>query len=263
MPDRKQVVVTVKTYPNPSTKYEETVCIAGVDLALGRFVRLYPVRFRDLPYAQWFKKWYVIEADMTHKSSDCRGDTQSPVPGTAIKTIDAYCKGSGKKQRPDWLRRDGLVLPMASTLELLQERADRFEGSIGLVRVADDAEFRMVPDAAEWSAKQLAIMNQESLFGASKKPLQKIPWTFRYRFRCADNPACAGHDLQVFDWEPYELYRGQLARWGDPEKAEQDVLQKYNVELSPARRNTHLFVGTTISHPTQFSCIGIYAPPRS
>ncbi|MBU2602568.1 MAG: hypothetical protein KKA32_10440 [Actinobacteria bacterium] len=106
-------------------------------------------------------------------------------------------------------------------------------------------------------------MSQENLFGPRKNPLQKIPWTFRYRFRCADNPACPGHDLQVFDWEPYELYRGQLEKKGHSDVARADVLRKYNDEMGCIQRNVHLFVGTTISHPKQFSCIGVYAPPRS
>jgi len=258
MPERRRVVVTVKTYPNPSTKYEETVCTAGFDLELKRFVRLYPVRFRDLPYAQWFKKWHVIEATLTHKTADCRGDTYTPDPAS-IRTVDEFYKGP-KKDKVDWARRDALVLPLASTMEDLQARADAFEGSIGLVRVARDSELYLVPDADEWNAKQLSIMNQESLFESSRKPLQKVPWTFRYKFKCADNPDCTGHDLQVFDWEPFELYRNQLARW-DPNKAHDDVLDKYNVQMGPMRRNVHLFVGTTISHPKQFSCIGVYAPP--
>jgi len=29
---KKEVFVTVKTYPNPSKKYRETVCVAGIDL---------------------------------------------------------------------------------------------------------------------------------------------------------------------------------------------------------------------------------------
>jgi hypothetical protein len=259
MAERRHIAVTVKTYPNPSTKHGETVCTAGVDLDLGRFVRLYPVRLRDLPSSRWFKKWHVVEADLTHKTSDCRGDTLTPDPRT-IRTVDAFYKGA-KRDKADWPRRDALVLPMASTMERLQLDANAFRGSIGLVRISEDSTFAMMPDSAEWSDKQQAIMSQQSLFGDNRRPLQKVPWKFRYRFRCADNPECPGHDLQVFDWEPYELYRGQLARWG-ADKAKQDVLDKYNAQMGPSRRNVHLFVGTTIDHPTQFSCIGIYSPPH-
>jgi hypothetical protein len=56
----ERVLVTVKTYPHPSQKYDETVCTAGLALGLGRFIRLYPVRFRHLPYTQQFRKWDVI-----------------------------------------------------------------------------------------------------------------------------------------------------------------------------------------------------------
>lgn len=257
MPSLMRVVVTVKTYPNPSTKYEETVCTAGVDLDTDTFVRLYPVRFRNLPYGQWFRKWEVVEMEVVHRRNDARGDTYAPDPDS-IKVVGSFYKG----KKPDWVRRDGLVLPLASDLEQLGKKAEAFEGSLGLVRITDDSQFYMQPDAPEWSEKQLRIMNQESLFESSRRPLQKIPWAFRYKFRCADDPECVGHDLQVFDWEPYELFRHQLKRW-DPEKAKQDVLTKYNDQLGPRSRNVHLFVGTTISHPTQFSCIGIYAPPLS
>jgi len=105
-------------------------------------------------------------------------------------------------------------------------------------------------------------MNQNSLFDSQRRPLEKIPWMFRYKFHCADNAECRGHDLQVFDWEPYELYRRQR-RQGDEGKAKQDVLHKYNDEMGPRKKNVHLFVGTTIDHPAQFSCIGVYAPPRA
>jgi hypothetical protein len=57
MPSRMRIVVTVKTYPNPSTKYDETVCTAGVDLDTDIFVHLYPVRFRNLPYGQRLSTW--------------------------------------------------------------------------------------------------------------------------------------------------------------------------------------------------------------
>lgn len=44
----KKVLITVKSYPSPSRRYGETVCVAGVDLDSGRWVRLYPIPFRDL-----------------------------------------------------------------------------------------------------------------------------------------------------------------------------------------------------------------------
>lgn len=53
-----KILITVKTYPIPSTKYDELVCTAGVTEE-GEFIRLYPINFRDLPYDQQFKKGII------------------------------------------------------------------------------------------------------------------------------------------------------------------------------------------------------------
>ena len=51
-----QVLITVKTYPLPSSKYEELVCTAGF-LPDGKWIRLYPIPFRALPYQDQYQKY--------------------------------------------------------------------------------------------------------------------------------------------------------------------------------------------------------------
>jgi len=46
--ETKQVLITVMTYPSPSRKYVEIVCCAGIDLASGSWIRLYPVPYREV-----------------------------------------------------------------------------------------------------------------------------------------------------------------------------------------------------------------------
>lgn len=67
--ETKTVLVTVKAYPNPSKKYGETVCCAGIDTATGEWVRLYPIPYRDLDISQKFKKYTVIKI-RCHKALD-------------------------------------------------------------------------------------------------------------------------------------------------------------------------------------------------
>ncbi len=55
-----KVLITVKTYPIPSMRYDELVCTAGVT-ETGDFVRLYPINFRDLPFSQQYKKYQWIK----------------------------------------------------------------------------------------------------------------------------------------------------------------------------------------------------------
>jgi len=58
----KEILVVVKTYPNPSKKYQETVCVAGVLLENPpRWIRIYPILFRDLPFDQQFKKFQCLK----------------------------------------------------------------------------------------------------------------------------------------------------------------------------------------------------------
>ena len=69
---KKRILVVVKTYPNPSRNYGETVCCAGVDLDSGRWVRMYPITFRQLAERQ-FAKYQLIECSAT-----CRAETSDP-----------------------------------------------------------------------------------------------------------------------------------------------------------------------------------------
>ncbi len=57
----RRVLITVKAYPEISTKHGETVCVAGIDADAGSWVRLYPIPFRDLEAYRKFKKYSIIE----------------------------------------------------------------------------------------------------------------------------------------------------------------------------------------------------------
>jgi hypothetical protein len=44
--DAEQVLMIVKTYPTPSSKYGELTCTAGIRLRDNTWVRIYPYPFR-------------------------------------------------------------------------------------------------------------------------------------------------------------------------------------------------------------------------
>src|SRR5659263_478180 len=124
----RQVLVTVKTYPVPSQKYDELVCTAGVDLTTGQFIRLLPIRFRGLPFAQQFKKWSVIEAEMFRRTQDARGDTYTPIENTLSVVSPPMDTKDG------WKSRGEVVLPLVSNIEDLTRRAEQRQGSLGFVK---------------------------------------------------------------------------------------------------------------------------------
>ncbi|MGV8084212.1 MAG: hypothetical protein AB2L09_11360 [Coriobacteriia bacterium] len=257
MAERKQVLITVKTYPNLSDKYDETVCTAGIDLDTGKLMRLYPVRYRHLPFEAQFKKWDVLELEVEHRGKDGRGDTWTPL-GENYKFIRHM--GTGRGKPPDWAERKNLIKPLASTIEELRVAAAAKECSLGVVRVHGPAALRAIPDTGEWMPEQTAILNRNQLFGPKLRALERIPWKFIYDFKCAAD--CTGHSFQVFDWEPYALYRGQRNRGKNPEAAARDVEHQYSVRLGIETRDVHLFVGTHYLRQEQFTGIGVFYPPK-
>lgn len=64
--ERKRILITVKAYPNPSTKYGETICCAGVDLNNSQLVRLYPISYRDLDSEKKLKNTVLLKLIAFH-----------------------------------------------------------------------------------------------------------------------------------------------------------------------------------------------------
>jgi len=73
-----KVLITVKTYPSISKKYEELVCTAGF-LEDDSWIRLYPIQFRKKSYAEQYKKYQWIELDIVKNTRDFRPESFRPV----------------------------------------------------------------------------------------------------------------------------------------------------------------------------------------
>ena len=128
--ERFKLLITVKTYPIPSKKYDELVCTAGVTETC-EFIRLYPINFRDLPYTQQYKKYQWIEVSAEkHQGRDVRKESYRP-HSESIKIL-----GEPIPSSPDnWRERARYALAREShSMEDLydQQRADRT--SLGLFR---------------------------------------------------------------------------------------------------------------------------------
>lgn len=100
-----RLLITVKTYPIPSPKYEELVCTAGVTES-GDFIRLYPINFRDLRYRQRYRKyqWIEVEAEK-HVGRDNRKESYRPREETLRLVGEPIAP-----RRGDWSERARIVL---------------------------------------------------------------------------------------------------------------------------------------------------------
>ena len=71
----RRVRILVKAYPQPSPKYEETVCCAGVAEDTGELLRLFPIRYRRLAKEERFERFDLVEMGMTRASTDTRPES--------------------------------------------------------------------------------------------------------------------------------------------------------------------------------------------
>ncbi len=71
---KERILITVKTYPTLSSKYDELVCTAGLRED-GSWVRIYPIPFRKLDYDSRYAKYQWIELNLVKNTSDPRPET--------------------------------------------------------------------------------------------------------------------------------------------------------------------------------------------
>lgn len=252
----KRILVVVKTYPNPSQSYGETVCCAGVDLDSRRWVRMYPITFRRLADRR-FAKFQEITCKVTRPRTDARPESFRVDQDSIVLVGQKLSAG-----RSGWSKRMGLLPRPSRSLEEIQA-AQRTDGtSLGMFRPMKFV--RLVKRKAEpWGEREKAYLRQEHLkLGeeASRElnELEQIPWSFSYQFSCDDDRCVKPHTLKIIDWELGEAYRNWTRKYG--ERWEEVLREKFEREL-PAS-DLHLVVGNIAVHPRNFVIIGLLRPPR-
>ena len=262
MVETATVLVTVKTYPSPSDRYGETVCVAGARLDGDgpKWVRLYPMKYRLVDYEQQFAKYEILEIPVTrHGSVDPRPESVRP-DQSRMRSIRRV--GTSK----NWAERRELIRPLigaTTTCELIaaNKAVDYSQPvpSLGLVRV-NDAQVR-VTDGEPWEPNQLAKVikaAQPHLFNpAGFRELQPAPFRVTIRYRCASSD-CNGHQPALLDWETGQAGR-RWSRESGPARAKQMLQGKYE-SLFGDDIDTHMFVGNLHQHRTSFSALGVWSP---
>lgn len=254
---KEKVLVVVKTIPNPSTKYRETVCVAGIT-EKGKLIRLYPLAFRYSEFGKRFSKYQWVEFDIEKrpKNKDFRIDSYSP----NIKTIIPI----GKPLKADkWTERKKIVLPLIlDSLEQLEDLYSINKISLGIFKPKEILDFKIEKAEENWSKKQQAVLSQQVLFEKAPKELQKMPYKFSYIFLCDDERCKSPHKLQIIDWELYELYRNMKFKYPyEPDLALEKVKQKWFHDMWRDDRDSYLIVGTTYPKPS-FNVLGVFWPPK-
>jgi hypothetical protein len=251
------VLITVKAYPNPSTKYTETVCVAGirVDIEPHEWVRLYPVPFRLLPKELQFKKYDIVRLRAVKPRSDSRPESYSPIHDS-VKVIDYIARGSNWDERMPILK----AVEIGSMCELKQLQA--YNGtSLGFFKPHEILDFTVTPTRANWDDGQMATLGQGNLFCEVRPTLEKIPYDFRYVYRC-DESSCNGHEMLMIDWELAQLYRRTNYMKSETERL-QAVRTRWLDEICSEKRDTYFYAGNMAAHHGSFVLLGAAYPRKT
>jgi hypothetical protein len=253
-----RVLITVKTYPTISAKYDELVCTAGFRED-GTWIRIYPVPFRKRAYTEQYKKYDWIELDLVKNKSDFRPESFRP----ATLETEINLVGHIDTAR-NWEERKKLCLGKIyyNLSELIAEAKDKNIGtSLAVFRPTEILDFYAEPVEREWSSKQKAALAQQNLFETKFEVVKKLPYKFKFHFR--DNQGKKSN-MMIEDWETGQLFWNCLANHeGNEQKAIEDVRKKYFNDLSMTK-DLHFYMGTTqknhyVSH-NPFMIIGTFYP---
>lgn len=251
----RNVLIAIRTYPIPAQKGIEISCTAGITDD-GKWIRMFPVPYRFLTEDRRFKKYQWINVNVSRSTSDARPESHK-IDLNSIRIGDYI---STNKQ---WIARKERIfhLKRSSFCEIERERDLNQSPTLGIFKPEVINRLVITPSAADWTLGEKTILNQQFLFPPDHQPppLEKIPYDFKYEFRCPDS-SCKGHRLTCTDWEMGESYR----KWSDKYRShwERKFRQTYENDMI-TKHDTHFFVGTVRSHPNRWIIVGLFYPPLS
>jgi hypothetical protein len=255
--EKKKILITVKAYPNPSKKYSETVCCAGVDLSNSQLIRLYPITYRDLDEDKKFKKYSIIEVDCSDPSDDKRPESFH-VNVDTIKVIDQLDTDKGT-----WERRKSIVLKvLVKSMCQVYKDAEHDDLSLGLIK-PDGISFELAKQSLSDQKAREACYAQLSFIDEKKEAIEKIPFNFYYKFKCPTEADCPGHKLSIIDWEIMQAYRDWRSRY-PTEKVLLEMIEQHWLDIADTtKKDVYFYVGNTKRFRDTFMVLGVFYPTKT
>jgi hypothetical protein len=259
-----KVLITVKTYPAISTKYEELVCTAGFRED-GTWIRIYPVQYRKKAYNEQYGKYQWIEMDLVKNDSDFRFESYRPIShDTEIKILNEI-----PPDGDDWNERRKVVLNKIyySLAELIAEAKDRNTGtSLAVFKPTKVIDFVWEEVEREWDEKKLAVLRQCNLFDSANEEksevVRKLPYKFSFIFEDIQGQKST---LMIEDWETGALYWKMMKKHNNEKRACEAVRAKYFDDFAKTK-DLHFYLGTSqtfhLVAPNPFMIIGTFHPNK-
>jgi hypothetical protein len=261
----KKVLITVKTYPTISGKYDELVCTAGFTKE-GEWIRIYPIAFRKKSYGEQYSKYEWIELDLVKNTSDFRPESYRPYSiDTKIEILEKVTTSN------NWAERKKTVLNNVyyNLTTLINEAKNKTVcTSLAVFKPAKIKDFIIEEVEREWDQnkikKLIASREQGNLFEHPEDPFKvvnKLPYKFKYLLEDEEGRESR---MMIEDWEIGALFWTLFKKYnGDETRVIQDVKKKYFDDFAMTK-DLYLFLGTSQlfhyrSH-NPFMIIGTFHP---
>lgn len=266
---KARVLITVKTYPQPSSKYGELVCTAGLFEGTN-WIRVYPIPLRFLQDDQQYPKYGWIELDLIRKTSDFRPESYSPRRG-----IDEDIRMIDKIGTADhWAARKHYVLQniFTSMTDLIALAKGEQKTSLATLQPSEIIDFIIEEDDREWKRKWLDQTRQGDIFELDdtgrmkeRRLIRKLPYKYSYKFLSKDDSK--PRTLMIEDWEIGALFWNCLKQTDGDEKAANTLVRQKYFDTFVTQKDIYLFLGTTKQFhnvaPNPYVIVGVFYPPKT
>ncbi|AWS46198.1 hypothetical protein [Streptosporangium sp. 'caverna'] len=255
---RMRVLITVKTAPNPSETYGETVCVAALRLDLDHlgWIRLYPINYRALESNSQFRKYDIVTLEAKPRTKDPRVESRQP----RLDSLKTENHLTSWEKRMAYLD-DHVEDSMCDLLSAVRDQpAAR---SLAAVRPKEILDLIIEPHLGWNPADQRKIeqyVAQLDLFESGPRTALQAPrFKAWYRYRCHSS-GCNTHRQGIYDWELVALQRNVHAR--DDEGVREAIREKFLDLMCAPKRDTIFYVGNQLAHPQSFMVLGVVYPQR-
>jgi hypothetical protein len=256
-----RVLVTVKAYPQPSRAHGETVCVAGVRVDSGpaRWIRVYPVAYRELAFADRFKKYQFMNLKAFRSNSDQRPESYKPnIPSATLGEVVDTDRGTWRR-RWEYLRD---LAGATTACELLARQVEPNAPSLGLIKPRQVLDLEVDPNEAFGEEKQLLaqLAAAGDLFNEARAVLEPAPYRLKYLYTCLSD-GCNGHGQTLIDWEAGQAARAWRASGYSEDQLPGLLRAKFLDELCAPTRDTYFYLGNQHQYPRSFLVLGVFWPP--
>jgi len=245
MNKKSRVTILVKAYPQPSSRYSETVCCAGVD-ENRTWKRLYPIRFRQLEGNQAFKRWDIVDFEYGKPKNDSRIES-CHVHEESITTFGKITKPQHKSHLMDSVLQSGEAeaISKGQSLTLIEPR------NVQLIHRR-----RSTSEIADIEAKYASQTKQMTFFDKELSVLKACPFEFRFKYNDGDG----SHNKRCEDWETSAAYEKFAKSYGEKQALQnlQDIYCNNYV-----RDGVFFALGNMASRPQTWMLLGVIRANRT